>query len=233
MISVCIATYNGAAVVLTQLHSILSQLSEGDEVVVSDDASKDGTRRLVEEIGDSRIRLVDGPAVGSPVANFENALRHAKGDYIFLSDQDDKWLPGKVEACMEKLREGYDCVVTDCVVTDRNLDTTAPSFFELNGTRKGCLYNLLVKNGYLGCCMAFTRSVMEKSLPFPPDIPMHDIWIGNVAARYGRVTFVNKPYILFRRSGATASTTAEKSQNGLWRKIRIRWAVLRRLYLWG
>ncbi len=225
------ATYNGASVVLTQLHSILDQLSDGDEVVVSDDASNDDTRRLIEELGDKRVRIVDGPAAGSPIPNFENALRHAKGDYIFLSDQDDKWLPGKVDACIGKLKEGYDCAVTDCVVTDRDLNTTTPSFFALNGTHKGRLYNLLVKNGYLGCCMAFTRAVKDKSLPFPSDIPMHDIWIGNVAARTGKVAFIDKPYLLFRRSGENVSTTASKSRYGLLRKLRIRWVVFRHLYL--
>ncbi len=225
------ATYNGVPVVLTQLHSILDQLSDGDEVVVSDDASSDDTRLLIEELGDKRVRIVDGPATGSPIPNFENALRHANGDFIFLSDQDDKWLPGKVEACIGKLREGNDCVVTDCVVTDRDLNTTAPSFFQLNGTRKGRLYNLLVKNGYLGCCMAFTRDVVKKSLPFPSDIPMHDIWIGNVAARTGKVAFIDKPYLLFRRSGENASTTASKSRYGLLRKLSMRWTVLRHLYL--
>ncbi len=230
MISVCIATYNGADVILEQLNSILPQLGEGDEVIISDDGSTDGTRELVAGIGDARIRTIDGPAQGSPIPNFENALRHAQGDYIFLSDQDDCWMEGKLQASLEKLRDGYDCVMTDCVVTDAELRTMYPSFYDCNRTREGRYYNLLLKNGYIGGCMAFTRRLKERCLPFPPHIPMHDLWIGNVAAFYYRVAFIHRPYSYFRRSGNNVSSSASKSPNSLATKILYRLRTI--LYLW-
>lgn len=103
MISVCIATYNGADVILTQINSILPQINITDEIVISDDGSSDGTVEVLEKLQDSRIRIVKGPCLGSPIPNFENALKYAKGDYIFLSDQDDKWMPGKIEAVIQKI----------------------------------------------------------------------------------------------------------------------------------
>lgn len=229
MISVCIATYNGADVIKTQLQSILPQLGEDDEIIVSDDSSKDDTRKIIEDLNDSRIHLIDGPALGSPIPNFENALQYAKGDYIFLSDQDDKWMPGKLNDSIAVLKSGYDCVVTDCVVTDKDLNVTSSSFFTLNGTKEGCWYNLLVKNGYLGGCMAFTKRVKEKSLPFPKNIPMHDIWIGNVAAFYYNVSFLHKSCSYFRRSGHNVSTSASKSTNSLLTKFTIRLKVIKDL----
>ena len=84
MISVCIATYNGARYIAEQLASILKQLSAEDEVVVSDDGSTDGTIDIVRSLNDRRIRIVDGPRRHSPTLNFERALRNAKGEYIFL-----------------------------------------------------------------------------------------------------------------------------------------------------
>lgn len=97
-----------------------------------------------------------------PHSKLRECLKNAKGDYIFLSDQDDQWMPNKVEVMMKALQQSS-CVVSDCVVTDGALNVTAPSFYELNRTRAGWMYNLFVKNGYLGCCMAF-RGVYLKSL---------------------------------------------------------------------
>lgn len=104
MISVCVATYNGEMYIRQQLQSILCQLADSDEVIISDDGSTDGTLTVIREINDKRIRLIDGPRRQSPTLNFENALRQAKGDHIFLSDQDDVWKPEKVAVCMKWLK---------------------------------------------------------------------------------------------------------------------------------
>lgn len=228
MISVCIATYNGARYIGEQLASILPQLSAEDEVVVSDDGSTDGTLDIVRSLNDSRIRIVDGPRRHSPTLNFEWALRNAKGDYVFLADQDDVWLEGKVRRCMEELQK-CDCVVSDARVTDSCLNTTSESLFKLMHVRRGRLSNLLWRNGYTGCCMAFKREVLSKALPFPTDIPMHDIWIGNVAAFCGRLRFIDDRLLLFRRHDATASCNGKGSTYSLWQKLSFRWHTLKNI----
>ena len=91
-------------------------------------------------------------------------------------------------------------------------------------------YNLLVKNGYLGCCMAFRKEVLDAALPFPSCIPMHDIWIGNVAAFRFSVSFIGKAMVFFRRHGEANSSTARKSDAPLWSKIRFRLNVCRGLF---
>lgn len=229
MITVCIATYNGAAHIAEQLASILPQLAEGDEVIVSDDGSTDQTLAIVQSFSSPLVKIVKGPCLGSPILNFENALRHASGDIIFLSDQDDKWVEGKVARMAEALREA-DCVVSDCYVTDERLRVTAESFYAMNATRPGLWYNLLRRNGYLGCCMAFRRSVAQASLPFPRHIPMHDIWIGNVAACKFSVKFIDDKLIWFRRHGHNASVTATKSPYSCWKKMGFRLRVLAGLF---
>lgn len=226
MISVCIATYNGASVIREQLDSILPQLGPADEIIISDDDSQDGTVLEILRYKDSRIHIVKGPCTGSPIANFENALRHAHGDYIFLSDQDDKWFQDKVKVCMEELVKGADCVLTDCSVTDAVFRVTAPSFFARNNTHKGKYYNLLRKNGYIGGCMAFSRKVRDAVLPFPEKIPMHDMWIGNVSAFFYSVIFINRPLSFFRRHGHNASTSSQKSSKPIVTRIGYRfWMV--------
>lgn len=228
MISVCIATYNGARYIGEQLASILKQLSAEDEVVVSDDGSTDGTLDIVRSLNDRRIRIVDGPRRNSPTLNFEWALRNAKGEYIFLADQDDVWLEGKVTRCVEELQK-CDCVVSDARVTDSLLNTTSESLFLLMHVRRGRLSNLLWRNGYTGCCMAFKREVLNKALPFPTDIPMHDIWIGNVAAFCGSLHFIDDRLLLFRRHDTTASCNGKGSNYSLWQKLSFRWHTLKNI----
>lgn len=228
MISVCIATYNGARYIGEQLASILNQLSAEDEVVVSDDGSTDGTIDIVRSLNDRRIRIVDGPRRHSPTLNFEWALRNAKGEYIFLADQDDVWLEGKVRRCVEELKM-CDCVVSDARVTDSLLNTTSESLFQLMHVRRGRLSNLLWRNGYTGCCMAFKREVLSKALPFPTDIPMHDIWIGNVVAFCGRLHFIDDRLLLFRRHDTAASCNGKGSKYSLWQKLSFRWHTLKNI----
>ena len=225
MISVCIATYNGAAYIKAQLESILPQLSPSDEVIISDDASTDATRSIIASLQSPVVKVVDGPCRKSPGLNFENALRHASGDIIFLADQDDVWVENKVERMVAAL-SAADCVVSDCYVTDGSLRVTEESFYAANATRPGRFYNLLRRNGYLGCCMAFRRRVLAKSLPFPKNLPMHDIWIGNVAAFCFNVKFIEDKLIYFRRHGNNASVTARKSPFSFREKVGFRWHIL-------
>lgn len=247
MISVCIATYNGAPYICQQLRSIISQLSRGDEIIISDDGSTDGTiaaivhglgvsdegtssgkERLFSIDGVSLI-IIDGPGRHSATLNFECALQRASGDYIFLSDQDDVWLADKVETCMKWLAR-YDCVVHDAEMTDRQLNVTDTSYYKVHGTRQSRLWNLLMKNGYMGCCMAFTRRVLQASLPFPRDIPMHDIWIGNIAAWRYSLRFIPDKLTLFRCHGTNTSFTArKKSGNSVFKMFMIRWRTVKNL----
>ncbi len=229
MISVCIATYNGAAYIGEQLKSIVDQLSADDEIIISDDNSTDDTLKIVKSIATTaKIKIVKGPCLKSSIANFEHALKTAQGDYIFLADQDDIWMPDKVAIMMEALQTA-DCVVSDCTVTDGQLNETQASFYALNNTKAGLWHNLLIKNGYLGCCMAFKRDVCQCTLPFPKGIPMHDIWIGNVAAVFFKTQFIPERLIKFRRHQSTSSCTARTSPYTLTQKMKFRWVILSQL----
>ena len=221
MISVCIATYNGQQFIREQIDSILCQLSSDDEIIVSDNGSADDTISIINSIDDKRIRIIEGPRKHSPILNFENALKEAKGEFVFLADQDDLWKPNKVEVCMKWLQKYY-CVVSDAVVTDSSLNLLFPSLYEVIHAKKGPIYNTLWKNGYTGCCMAFRRNVLEKSLPFPKKIPMHDIWIGNVAAYKYNVKFISDKLVLFRRHKNTISCNGKGSKFSFWQQLKFR-----------
>ena len=225
MISVCIATYNGERFIRQQIQSIVCQLNANDEVIVSDDGSTDATRDIIRSIGDRRIRIIEGPERKSPTLNFECALKAAKGDYIFLSDQDDVWKQNKVEVCMKWLQQ-YACVVSDAEVTDYRLNPLHPSLYAIMQVRPGRIYNTIWKNGYTGCCMAFRRDVLNASLPFPKSIPMHDIWIGNVAAYKYNVKFITDKLIYFRRHNDTVSCNGKGSKFTIWQQIIFRLTII-------
>ena len=229
MISVCIATYNGERFIREQIDSILRQLSSDDEIIVSDDGSTDNTISIINSIDDKRIRVIEGPRKQSPTSNFECALKASKGDFIFMSDQDDVWKPNKVNICMEWLQR-YDCVVSDAEVTDSSLNPLYPSLYAIMQVRQGRIYNTIWKNGYTGCCMAFRRNVLEASLPFPKDIPMHDIWIGNVAAYKYNVKFIPDKLISFRRHDDTASCNAKGSKFTILQQIKFRLNIIHNIF---
>mgnify|MGYP003392825684 CR=1 FL=1 len=101
--------------------------------------------------------------------------------------------------------------------------------WKTNKVAKNKIYNAFWKNGYTGCCMAFTRCVKDAALPFPKDIPMYDIWIGNVAAFTYSVKFIDDRLISFRRHPATNSCNGKGSKFSKWQQIRFRWNIIKNI----
>jgi glycosyltransferase involved in cell wall biosynthesis len=220
-ISICIATYNGAAYIEEQLHSIhLQEHPYNYEILVSDDSSSDDTVSLIQNLDFPNVRIIQGPKSGL-VKNFENLLMNATGEIIFLSDQDDVWLPGKVSHCVELLNDTYDLIVSDARIVDKDLALIEDSFFTQRKSGKGIIKNLY-KNSYLGCCMAFNRTILDASIPFPKGIAMHDWWIGLIANSIGNVKFLDEPLIMYRRHGGNVSATTETSKSSIIMKLNWR-----------
>ena len=167
------------------------------------------------------ITDAQGPHKGV-AANFVNAIRHCRGDRIFLCDQDDVWLPDKVQRVTEAFDAGATLVLHNAYVTDENLNITAPSFFALRGSRPGLVHNL-VKNSYMGCCMAFDRSLLKKIMPMPKAVPMHDQWIGLIGEIYGKPAFLDVPLLYYRRhEGNVTGGQTDTRQKLQWREYLIK-----------
>lgn len=199
-ISVAMAVFNGERYLKDQIFSILVQLKENDELVISVDESSDNSFEILKQLSkeDNRIKLLKGPNKGA-IGNFEKAILNCTGDYIFLSDQDDLWEKDKVLKVSSYLKnEDIVLVLHDAKVADKDLNVICESFFDLRKSKSGILKNIF-KNSYIGCCMAFKSELKEKILPFPKNIPMHDQWIGLVAEKYGKVKFLKETLIIYRR----------------------------------
>lgn len=229
MISVCMATYNGERYLWRQVESILAQLSDGDELIVSDDGSTDGTLTLLESLADPRLRILHNSGKHGVNANFDNALRHAGGEYIFLSDQDDVWLPGKVSRCLRELQE-HICVVHDAFITDGDLQPCGSTLFSLTGTPRPGVWRNIMRNSFTGCCMAFRAELLGHAAPIPLGGGFfHDQWLGLVALRHGSVASITEPLILFRRNDFSASSAGHKSRLSLFQKLKYRAMLAARL----
>lgn len=211
MITVCLAAHNGEKYIKEQVASILKQLEKCDEIIVSDDGSCDRTIEILNEFEDSRIKIYTQKSpkglLGHECAtlNFENALRHAKGDIIFLSDQDDVWTDDKVSICKQYLQE-YDYVVSDAYVTDADMNVISDTRFTKDeSVHFNKYFAVVLSTPYQGSCAAFTKKVLEKALPFPKGIQSHDRWIGNVAAFYFKYKIISEKLIYYRRHEETTS----------------------------
>ena len=198
MISVAMAAYNGEKYIAQQIDSILPQLSDGDELIISCDRSADRTVEIARSYAerDRRIRVLTDPGSGV-TDNFNNAISACRGDYIFISDQDDVWAEGKVERvlrCFEE--ENADLVIHNGVHTDENLRPIQAPFFEIYRIGDGKLKNIL-KPRYSGCCMAFTKKMKEIILPMP-EIHGYDQWIATVCEFWGHIAYPEEVLLLHR-----------------------------------
>ena len=214
--------------------SILPQLSEDDEIVISDDHSTDRTNEVISSVNDPRIRLFTHDAtidaiftIDRSTYNFANALSHARGVIIFLCDQDDYWLPEKVQT-MVSLLVSSDLVMSDCLIGDETLNTTGQVYSDIRPFRTGTLTNFL-KSHYLGCCMAFKREVYQKALPFPKHGVAHDLWIGLTAERYFKIKYTKQPLMIYRRHSNTVTASGKTNQTSTLFKLSYRFYIAKAL----
>lgn len=238
MISVCIPLYNGEKYLREQLDSILSQLSLNDEIIISDDGSSDCSLEIISSYQDSRIKLLhhkketnmyEGTyrTIFNVYRNVENALCNSSGDYIFLSDQDDVWLPNKVKRVIMEFEKGQECILHDNIVVDSDKTILFDSYFERMKPNHSFI-KLIVKCFYQGASMAFTRNVLDLAIPFPNNPISHDHWIAyNAYIGKFKIEFIKEPLILYRRHGNNVSPSAEKSTNSLFFKISYRFYLLK------
>lgn len=218
-VSVCIPTYNGEKYIKAQLESILVQLRPGDEVIISDDSSTDSTIGIIKSFLDQRIKLLTNNKFKSPIFNLENALNKATGDIIFLADQDDIWKSNKISILKEHLKSHTLVYSNASIFFEDNLDHTIPF---LKKSKPQNLLQAILNNNCIGATMAFKRELLQRALPFPKNIPMHDSWLYCMAIIYGSTIYEEKSLIYYRRHGNNASFSGEKSKNPFWLRVMMR-----------
>lgn len=227
-VSVAMATYNGEKYIKEQIDSILSQLDNKDELIISDDGSNDETLKIINSYQDNRIKLINGPHKGVK-QNFANAIKECTGKYIFLSDQDDIWDMKKIEKVLNIFNQKKClCVVHDCIVFDSDSkETIYESFYKFRNSKKGIIRNIW-KNSYIGCCMAFDSKMKKYILPIPNNIEMHDQWIGILCEKKGESIFIDDKLIRYRRHNGNVS---EMKHHPLMKMIKNRIKILTKILM--
>lgn len=199
-ISVCMAAYNGQKYIEKQIGSIVNQIEKNDEIIIVNDCSTDNTAKIIYKCNDSRIKVISNEQNLGVVNSFHKAMKYAEGNLIFLSDQDDIWMPYKVQKIKQIFLGNPDVtlVVSDAQIIDESDRIINESFFKLRGEFNSGILSNLVKNKYHGCTMAFKKEMLQLYLPFPKNIPMHDMWIGMINSIYGKTFYMDEPLIQYR-----------------------------------
>ncbi|ASO10009.1 glycosyltransferase [Salmonella enterica] len=240
MISVCIPTYNGEYYIEEQIDSILSEIGPDDEIIISDDGSTDSTLSIIEEYKDPRIKVYKNSIkninyfkdrteilLKKVSLNVQNTLMHCQGDYIYLADQDDIWIKGRIAKTISFLNTNSPTlVVCNCSVIDEDRNVTQDSYFDYISPSSN-IFRTMVKSSFHGCCMCFNRSLLDKLFPFPEYSIGHDLWIGLQAMKFKGVLFYSEPLLLYRRHSSTVTMTGNKSSNTLNFKIKYRLMMLK------
>jgi GT2 family glycosyltransferase len=229
-ISVCMATYNGESYLSQQLESILTQLSDCDEVIVVDDASTDSTAAVVSNFMDSRLVLIQHSTNQGIVASFEDAVRSATGDVLFLSDQDDIWAPNRVSRTLKAFAENRSLalIVTNiALINEEGVGFTRDKRIKQWPFDSRLVPNLIA-NRFQGSAMAFRSSLTQDILPFPRNfLFLHDAWIGaRCALTRSEVGYISEPLLFYRRHGENVSRRLS-----VWLMVRKRVELLAALLL--
>lgn len=226
LVSIVLCTYNGEAFLAPQMETLLAQTYPHIEIVVSDDASTDGTYALLETYAakDSRINLFRNDKNLGFNKNFEQALQRASGEWCAISDQDDLWEQDKIGKMMQHAA-GHALVhcSSNQFQTGQGVSKKQKRHyrkFEGTDARKVFLYNT-----FEGHCLLIRKDVALRSIPFPDGI-YYDWWLGLQAAVNGGVYWEKEVLTYHRLHGANASSriTQQEQQS----KSRLR-QVLRNI----
>ena len=232
MIDILLASYNGEKYIAEQIESIMGQTYKDFTLIINDDASTDGTCDIIEKyIAEypERIKLYrsETPS-GSAKNNFFSMSRYVTSDYIMFADQDDVWLPNKVELsmeAMEKLQSKHPnrplLVHTDLKVVTEDLKCIHESFKRYvkisYGESDFTKARLFMENHVTGCTTLMNRKLFELCFRSGLDtthVRMHDWWIGITAAFFGEIGYVTTPTILYRQH--SDNSVGAKKATAIW-----------------
>lgn len=211
-IDILLATYNGEKYLREQIESILNQTYSNIRLIISDDGSIDRTIEIIREYEEKDKRVIgyfQEKNLGY-VKNFEFLLSKVENEIYMLSDQDDYWLPEKVEHTYNRLKEtDADLVFSDLEVVDENLKMIYPSFNDymklsrkikkyINSYKLQYLYNCVT-----GCTLMSKKKFVKLILPLPQvsKYAIHDTWIATTVANKGKVEYLDEKTIKYRQHG--------------------------------
>ena len=227
-ISIALCTYNGEKYLTEQLQSLFDQTLKPNEIVISDDGSKDRTLEIVAQFQNKNlipIRLLTHKQNHGVYKNFIYCIDQCKGEIVFTCDQDDYWMPNKLEKHMRiHENEAIDLVYSNAEVVLNTLDNILYPLWEKESVLdvqkgKSSFSSLVVKGQSIaGCCMSFKKSFFDKILPVPDQV-YHDDWIATSACLSGKIIGIPEPLIKYRQHGGNVVGTVRGSKLSYWKSL--------------
>lgn len=205
-ISIAMATYNGGKYILQQLKSLAGQSLLPDELVVADDLSTDNTVEIIKEFAKRapfRVKLIVNEERLGFVGNFNKALLNARGDFVFLCDQDDYWFENKIEAMISFANENpmHMLYMSDAELATGDLTSIGITIQEQFNKNLGLGDERLI----MGCCTLMKREFLDLCMPIPSDFYAHDGWLTNIADALKLKAVNRKTLQLYRRHDENTS----------------------------
>lgn len=230
------ATFNGARFLPEQLRSIAAQTLMPAELVVSDDGSTDTTLDVVRNFARDApfpVRILDKTERLGFADNFLFAVEHCRHDYVAMSDQDDAWLPGKIETAVARMEaDGSLLSLHRLMVANEALEPQGIFDQDIRGDAR---FGPLELDPYVtgwGNTMVFRREIAHLVLrsrrprQFEQSIPLsHDTWIYVLSAALGPVSHIAEPLILYRQHGANVYGMQPSRRLHRWRAVNTLWTV--------
>lgn len=218
-VGILLSTYNGEKYLPQLITSILKQTYTNWRLYIRDDGSSDNTVNIIKDFvsKDSRVEFFNCDKIENlgVVHSFFNLLEDVDADFYMFSDQDDYWLPDKVEKTVDRMlsleyKKIPICVYTNLKVVDKDLQGNE---LLLSKAWQG-FQELLFTNNVYGCTMMINQRVKDlvkfSQLNYE-NIFMHDWWLTLIAAAFGKVSYINEPTILYRQHGDNQVGAANKS----------------------
>lgn len=227
-IAILLATYNGERYLKEMIESLKCQSFQEYVCYIHDDGSTDGTCEVIDKYcmdDPIQFKRLLGPATGSAKASFMWMLSQVEAEYYMFADQDDVWIPEKIEKTMKCLENNSAwCVGTDLCVTDENLNVIAPNMMEWIGCDllRNHPHQLMIDNVVAGCTMLFNRKLRDIAIQCKnvDKIFMHDQWVAVIAAMYGKLTVLNESTILYRQHGDNEKGAVHENIGGKLLRLR-------------
>lgn len=216
-LAVALSSYNGVNFIIEQLDSIIDE-DFNISFYLRDDCSQDSTVELVNKWFSDKKNIKYFEKYGQncgPSGSFSKLLQAVGEKYIFLSDQDDVWLPGRVQKLLGKMKElelscGVDTpllIFSDAKVVNSKLDTICDSFWTYENNHPSGrleLNRLLIQSFAPGCTMLINKELAKLATPIPEGVIMHDWWLLLVALSLGRVAYIDEPTLAYRQHGGNS-----------------------------
>lgn len=230
-VAILMATYQGEKYIGEQLQSLLKQTFAEWELYVCDDGSTDATPLILNEYAerDRRIHIMAGGVHKGAKRNFMDMLSAVEATYYMFCDQDDVWLPMKVECTLKEMEQQERehphqpvVIYSDLYVVDDKLNIISSSFWKYSHINPDAIsFNEIgVRCVATGCTMMMNRKVRSCVLPMPEVAKMHDVWITLVIAKNGGVLYpIRTPLIYYRQHASNVIGAARETKWSVWSKL--------------